>query len=300
MAEDAAIYITGLYKTYGPVRAVDGVELSIAPGEVVALLGPNGAGKSTTVDMVVGLTKPDSGEVRIFGRTPGEAIHEGMIGAMLQEGALLDDATVEEMVAMVASLHRRPLSVPEALERAGIADLAKRRSTKLSGGQKQRVRFAIAMVSDPDLLILDEPTAGMDVATRREFWHSMKKFTETGHTVVFATHYLEEAEEVADRIVFLKDGRVAADGTVEQVRALAEGRTVTATIPGITETEVMDLPNVVSAEVRMEKAMVLSSDSDATLRALLNRFPEARDVEVVGVGLDEAFLVLTSQESEQT
>ncbi|QBI54882.1 ABC transporter ATP-binding protein [Streptomonospora litoralis] len=300
LRDHSAVYADALYKRYGDVRAVDGVDLTIAPGEVVALLGPNGAGKSTTVDMLTGLARPDSGEVRVFGHTPGDAIQHGRIGAMLQEGALLEDATVEEMVAMVASLHNKPLSVRETLRWAGIEDLAKRRSTKLSGGQQQRVRFAIAAVSNPDLLILDEPTAGMDVATRRDFWAAMKKFTASGHTVMFATHYLEEAEEVADRVVFLKGGRVVADGSVEQVRSLAAGRTVTATIPGADADAVRALPSVVDVEVRMDKATVLSSDSDATLRALLSRFPQARDIEVVGVGLDEAFLVLTSQESEES
>ncbi|MFD0773297.1 ABC transporter ATP-binding protein [Streptomonospora algeriensis] len=289
-----------LYKTYGEVRAVDGVDLRIAPGEVVALLGPNGAGKSTTVDMLVGLTKPDSGEVRVFGRRPYDAIQHGMIGAMLQEGALLDDATVEEMVGMVASLHSAPMKVSDALRRAGIEDLARRRSTKLSGGQQQRVRFAIAVVSNPDLLLLDEPTAGMDVATRRDFWASMKEFTSTGKTVMFATHYLEEAEEAADRVVFLRRGRVVADGSVEQIRSLAAGRTLTATIPGVDEESVRALPCVVDVDVRMDKATVLSSDSDTTLRAMLPRFPQARDIEVVGVGLDEAFLVLTAQEGEES
>lgn len=298
VGDTPALYISGLRKSYGTVHAVDGIDLTIAPGEVVALLGPNGAGKSTTIDMITGLTRPDKGEVLVFGAEPGEAVKEGRIGAMLQDGALLDDATVGEMVAMVASLHRSPLTVTEALNRAGIEDLARRRSTKLSGGQKQRVRFAIAMVSDPDLLILDEPTAGMDVATRKYFWESMKKFTQSGHTVIFATHYMEEAEEVADRIVFLRDGKVAADGSVEEVRALAEGRTLTATVPDVSQEEVLELPFVVSADVRLDKVVILSSNSDRTLRALLDRFPEAVNIEVVGVGLDEAFLVLTGNVDE--
>jgi ABC-2 type transport system ATP-binding protein len=203
VAMGAAVVLTGLRKHYGEVRAVDGVDLTIAPGEVVALLGPNGAGKSTTVDMLLGLTTPDAGAVTIFGSDPHGAVADGRIGAMLQGGALLEDATVGETVGMVASLHRKPLPVAEALRRAGIEDLADRRSTKLSGGQKQRVRFAVAMVSDPDLLVLDEPTAAMDVQTRREFWLSMQEFTDAGRTVLFATHYLEEAEEYADRVVFL-------------------------------------------------------------------------------------------------
>jgi ABC-2 type transport system ATP-binding protein len=291
-----AVHAVGLHKRYGDVHAVNGVDVSIAPGEVVTLLGPNGAGKSTTIDMILGLTKPDSGEVSVFGQRPSEAVKDGRIGAMLQEGALLDDATVEEIVGMVASLHRRPLPVREALRRAGIEDLGKRRSTKLSGGQKQRVRFAVALVSDPDLLLLDEPTAGMDVTTRRAFWKSMRDFTAPGRTVIFATHYLEEAEEYADRVVFLKRGRVVADGSMEHMRMLAASRTLRAVIPGVTRSPVLSLPGVLNVEVMGEKVQIVSSDSDVTLRALLSAFPQARSIEVVGVGLDEVFFAIASDE----
>src|SRR4051794_20603375 len=200
--------LAGLRKSYGDVHAVAGVDLTIAPGEVVALLGPNGAGKSTTVDMLLGLTKPDAGTVTVFGASPHDAVAKGTIGAMLQGGALLDDATVGETVAMVASLHRSPMPVADALRRSGVEDLANRRCNKLSGGQKQRVRFAVALVSDPDLLVLDEPTAAMDVQGRREFWKAMRGFTNTGRTVLFATHYLEEAENYADRVVLMRAGQV--------------------------------------------------------------------------------------------
>lgn len=298
-AAESAIRVDGLRKHYGSVRAVDGVTLAIAPGEVVALLGPNGAGKSTLVDMVLGLTVPDEGEVLVFGRPPAQAVAEGAIGAMLQSGALLDDATVGETVGMVASLHRRPMPVVEALRRAGVEDLAKRRCTRLSGGQKQRVRYAVALVSDPALLVLDEPTAAMDVGTRREFWQSMKEFTDAGRTVVFATHYLEEAEEYADRVVFMKDGVVVADGSVSEVQALAAGRTLHAVIPGVDAGEVARLPGVADVEVRHDKVVVVSSRSDDTLRALLARFPEARDIEIAGVSLDEAFIALTSSSTAE-
>ncbi|AIJ22038.1 ABC transporter ATP-binding protein [Amycolatopsis methanolica] len=292
----AAVRLTGLRKHYGEVRAVDGVDLTIAPGEVVALLGPNGAGKSTTVDMLLGLTTPDAGEVSIFGTTPAEAVARGAIGAMLQGAALLEDATVGEMVGMIASLHRKPMPVAEALRRAGIEDLANRRGTKLSGGQKQRVRFAVALVSDPDLLVLDEPTAAMDVGSRREFWRSMHAYTNTGRTVLFATHYLEEAEEFADRVVLMRSGRIVADGTVAEVRALASGRTLRAAVPEATPAAVADLPGVTEYEVRGGRIAVSTSDSDATLRALLARFPGAHDIEITAIGLEGAFLTLTADE----
>ncbi|MFF4595843.1 ATP-binding cassette domain-containing protein [Amycolatopsis sp. NPDC001319] len=302
VAAGAAVRLGGLRKHYGAVRAVDGVELTIAPGEVVALLGPNGAGKSTTVDMILGLSKPDSGEVTVFGKTPGDAVRAGMIGAMLQGGALLEDLTVRETVRMVAKLHRTPMPLDQALQRAGIEDIADRRANKLSGGQKQRVRFAVALVSDPDLLVLDEPTAAMDVGTRREFWKSMYSFTDSGRTVLFATHYLEEAEEFADRVVLMRAGRVVADGSVAQVRALAGGRTIRAVLPGATEqTErlVATLPAVTDFELRGERVAISSSESDATLRALMAAVPAVHDIEIGAVGLEGAFLSLTSDENQE-
>ncbi len=294
----AAVTLAGLRKHYGQVRAVDGVDLVIAPGEVVALLGPNGAGKSTTVDMLLGLTRPDAGTVTVFGASPHEAVANGSIGAMLQGGALLDDATVGETVAMVASLHRKPLPVAEALRRTGIADLAARRCNKLSGGQKQRVRFAVALVSDPDLLVLDEPTAAMDVGGRREFWRSMRTFTDSGRTVLFATHYLEEAENYADRVVLMRAGQIVADGSVAEVTSLVAGRVIRAAIPGVTDRALHTLPAVSEVEVRGEQASISSHDSDATLRALLQTFPQARDIEVTAVGLEGAFLSLTSDPAD--
>lgn len=295
-ATGTAVDITGLRKNYRDVRAVDGVDLRIAPGEVVALLGPNGAGKSTTVDLLLGLSEPDDGSARIFGRTPRQAVTEGAVGAMLQEGALLEDATVGETVAMIHSLHRTPMTVSEALRRAGVEELATRRCTKLSGGQKQRVRFATALVADPDLLVLDEPTAAMDVATRREFWHSMHEFTNVGKTVLFATHYLDEAEEFADRVVLMRGGRIVADGSVAEVTQAASGRTITAIVPGSGHGDLAALPGVSDVELRGEQARLGCADSDAALRALLTRFPDAHDIEITAVGLEEAFLALTTDE----
>src|SRR3954468_9865464 len=167
-----AVAARRLRKDHSGTRAVDGVDLVITPGEVVALLGPNGAGKSTLIDMIIGLTRPDTGEIAVFGDAPAVAVRSGSVGVMLQEAGLLDDVTVQEAVAMIASLHRTPLPVEEALRRAGLAGLGARRSARLSGGEKQRVRFAMALVPGPDLLILDEPTSAMDVAARRDFWRS--------------------------------------------------------------------------------------------------------------------------------
>jgi ABC-2 type transport system ATP-binding protein len=294
--QGAAVLAAGLTKHYGAVRAVDGIDLVIAPGEVVALLGPNGAGKSTTVDMLIGLTRPDAGDVTVFGLDPGKAIEQGAIGAMLQNGTLLADATAGETVAMIASLHRRPMPVAEALRRAGIEDIADRRCTKLSGGQKQRVRFAVALVANPDLLVLDEPTAAMDVGTRREFWGSMREFTEAGRTVLFATHYLDEAEEFADRVILMRDGGIVADGSVAQVRQMASGRTISAVLPYVPTEELGLLPGVLTATRRAERIQLACADSDAALRALV-KYPDVHDIEISSAGLEEAFLTLTAKEN---
>ncbi|WP_406313706.1 ABC transporter ATP-binding protein [Streptosporangium sp. NBC_01639] len=293
-----AVAVGGLRKHYGDVQAVNGIDLLIEPGEVVALLGPNGAGKSTTIDMILGLTRPDTGEVRLLGETPMEAMRRGAVGAMLQETALLDDVTVHETLAMVASLHRTPLPVQEALRRAGVEDLGARRSARLSGGQKQRVRFAMALVSDPELLVLDEPTSAMDVGSRRDFWGSMHVFTETGRTVLFATHYLEEAETYADRVVLLNAGKIAADGPVAAVISAVGGRTIRAVVPGARLDELRGLPGVTGVELRGDRADLRCADSDLVLRELLSRFPAVHDVEVRALGLEEAFLQVTTRDTE--
>jgi ABC-2 type transport system ATP-binding protein len=294
--DGAAVALSGLRKRYGDVRAVDGVDLTVAPGEVVALLGPNGAGKSTTVDMILGLTRPDEGTVHIFGRSPAEAIRSGAIGAMLQSGGLRDNPTVAETVGIVAALHGHPERTAAVLETVGLTDIAKTRASKLSGGQKQRVRFALALVSEPDLLVLDEPTVAMDVAVRRDFWRAMRAYTSVGRTVLFATHYLEEAESYADRVVMMRAGRVVADGTVAQVRAAASGRTLRAVVPGVETFDLERLPGVTSAELRAGRAVLACDDSDATVRALLAQYPDASDIEISAVNLEDAFLALTADQ----
>src|ERR1700722_5330349 len=293
------IRLSSLSKSYGPVLAVDGIDLVIAPGETVALLGPNGAGKSTTIDMILGLAKPDTGTVQVFGMTPAEAIAQGAIGAMLQTGQLLRDLTVRELITMMASLYPNPMGVDEVLTVTGIEDLADRRTQKLSGGQTQRVRSAIALVSNPDLLILDEPTVAMDVEVRREFWTSMREFASRGKTVVFATHYLEEADAYADRIVLMARGRIVADGPATEIKAMVGLRTIKATLPGVPVETLTQLEGVQTAELRGDAVTLSCADSDAALRALLGQFPAVRDIEVLGAGLEEAFMALTADENDE-
>jgi ABC-2 type transport system ATP-binding protein len=294
VAVSPGIRLEGLVKSFGPVRAVRGVDVSIAPGEIVALLGPNGAGKSTTIDMLLGLARPDSGRVSVFGLEPTAAIDRGLVGAMLQSGALIRDLTVRELVHMMAALYPNPFPVDEVLTLSGCAPIADRRTQKLSGGQTQRVRFAVAVVSNPELLVLDEPTAAMDVEARHGFWVSMRAFAARGKTVLFATHYLEEADAYADRIVLMAQGRIVADGPATEIKGKVGGRIVRATLPGTDEAELLALPGVAGVDRRGEAVVLTCTDSDAALRALLPRYPEARDIEVKGAGLEQAFLELTA------
>ena len=296
------IELRGLVKAFkspdGVVQAVRGVDVSIAPGETLALLGPNGAGKSTTIDMLLGLTQPDVGTVSLFGLTPAEAIRTGRVGAMLQTGGLLRDLSVRELIDMMRSLHDDPLDTDHVLEVVGIRSIAERRTQSLSGGETQRVRFAIAMVSDPDLLVLDEPTVAMDVEGRTAFWATMRGYAAGGKTVVFATHYLEEADAYADRAVLMARGRIVADGPTTELKAMVGLRTIRATLPGADLQEIERLPGVTRAERRGEAVVLTCSDSDAAIRALLAAFGDARDIEISGAGLEEAFLELTRDEDE--
>jgi ABC-2 type transport system ATP-binding protein len=297
---NARIALTGLRKSFktpqGLVHAVRGVDISIAAGETVALLGPNGAGKSTTIDMLLGLLPPDAGTVSLFGLSPQEAVKVGAIGAMLQAGAVLRDLSVRELVDMMASLYPDPLSVEETLTLANITDIADRKTNKLSGGQTQRVRFAVALVSNPDLLVLDEPTVAMDVEARRDFWATMRGFTSRGKTVVFATHYLEEADAYADRIILMRQGEIVADGPATEIKATVGRRVIRATVPGADLSTLATLAGVTNAEQHGEAVLLSCADSDAALRALITGYAQARDFEVTGAGLEEAFLQLTSDD----
>jgi len=288
-----AIDLRGLTKSFGTVRAVDGLDLQVEAGEVLAFLGPNGAGKTTTIDMLLGFARPDSGTVQVFGLAPRDAIAAGKVSAVLQTGGLLKDLTVEETVRLTASLFAVSRPVDEVLERAGIAEIRDRRVGSCSGGQQQRLRFALALLPDPELLILDEPTTGMDVEGRREFWSAIRADAARGRTIVFATHYLEEADAYADRVVLVRHGRIVADGTSAQVKNLAAGRVVSARLPGARPEQLAAVPGVDKAEVRGDRVLLRTRDSDAVARHLLTS-TDATDLEIGGLGLEDAFIALTS------
>ncbi|HEY3506651.1 MAG TPA: ABC transporter ATP-binding protein [Actinocatenispora sp.] len=298
MTETAdAVVLRGVRKRYGDVTAVAGVDLTIGAGEIVALLGPNGAGKSTTVDIMLGLRAPDAGDVRLYGTSPRRALDAGRVGAVLQDGELLPNATVGELLRAIAALQPHPLPLTEVAAAAGVTDLLRRRSDRLSGGQAQRVRFALALIGDPSLLVLDEPTAGLDVAARRDFWAAVRGYTGAGRTVLFSTHYLEEADEVADRVILIDGGRVVADGPTTAIRAMGASRQVRCTLPDADRTALELLPGVTGVEVHGDAVVLRCGDSDATLRALLPAYPLAHDIEVSAAPLADAFLELTGAEA---
>ncbi|MBM7368282.1 ABC transporter ATP-binding protein [Gordonia hydrophobica] len=294
-----AIALTDLTKSFHPskgstVQAVAGLNLQVEPGEVVAFLGPNGAGKTTTIDMILGLTSPDSGSATVFGMPPRAAARAGRIAAVMQTGGLLDDFTVTETVSTIAAMHGRTADIPEVMARADIADLGDRKVSRCSGGEQQRLKFALALLPDPDLIVLDEPTAGMDVESRRTFWAAMRADAQNGRTVLFATHYLEEADSFADRIVMMAHGGVVADGSTADIRARASRRIVSAVLdddalPGLHRV----FPELQVTERRGGRIYLSLADSDTLARHLLTS-TRARDVEIASHNLEDAFVALTT------
>lgn len=300
---DNALEITSVTKRFPasgkPVVAVRDLNLSVRRGEIVAVLGPNGAGKTTTLDTVLGLTEPTSGTVTVFGRKPRQAVTAGDVSAVLQSGGLLPDLTVAETIRMIASLYPRTIGVDEAISRAGIERIANRKVSKCSGGEQQRLRFALALLPAPDLIILDEPTAGMDVNARHEFWDAMKREAREGRTILFATHYLQEADDFAERIVLIANGEIVADGTSDEIRGQSGSRrTVRATWPGAGERDLAAVPGATDFRIDGDHVSFTVEDSDTALRHLLTNTP-AHDLDVQVSSLDDAFTRLTGIDSSE-
>ncbi|KGJ00412.1 ABC transporter ATP-binding protein [Rothia aeria] len=292
--------LTQIFRTRsGNVTAVDNLDLTIDKGEIVALLGPNGAGKTTLIDMLLGLSTPTRGVLTIDGASPKAAIQSGTIGAVLQTGGLLKDLTVQQTLDMLASLYPTRLDMNQVLADADLTELAHRKVGKCSGGQQQRIRFAIATMHDPNILILDEPTTGMDVTARRTFWERMDKLAETGKTIIFATHYLEEAQNFAQRIVLMNNGKIIADGTSEEIRDLTGGRHVSflADKP-ITFSEYPMLSVETSEENGAYRHRTTVASADEFARVLLTKYT-VRDLEIVKPSLDESFVQLTDRAAQE-
>ncbi len=294
-AAPSAVAFTGVSRQFGDTTALDGVDLHIGVGETVALLGPNGAGKSTAISIMLGLLAPSSGQARTLGLTPPDAVRSGRVGAMLQSATLPAGARVGELVDMARALYPSPAPRGAILGRAGLAALADRRADTLSGGETQRVRFALAIAGDPDLVFLDEPTVAMDVEARRSFWVDMRQAASEGRTVLFATHYLEEADSVSDRIIVLDRGRVVAAGSPSELKAGVAERTVSFAWPGdgTADGVLRALPGVAALDRRGETVSLTCGDADAAVRALVGTGIEFRHLEVTGADLDTVFLALT-------
>ncbi len=290
-----AVEFRGVHKDFGTTRAIDGMDLTLVSGELMALLGPNGAGKSTAVSLMLGLRQPTAGTVHVLGGSAAAAVAAGRVGAMLQSGGLPPNSRVAELVGFVRNLYPDPLPLGEVLETAGCTEFAERHVERLSGGQAQRVRFALAIAGDPELLFLDEPTTGFDVDTRRRFWHSIRGLAARGRTIVFATHYLEEADAVADRIVVLQRGRVVADGTAAAIKARTGGRDVRFRLVGAQHAQLTGLPGVTGVDIDGEHVRLRTVDSDATVRAAIRADLPLRDLEIGGAGIEEAFLALVNE-----
>lgn len=294
------IEAVALTKTFGPTIAVDSVSMRINAGEIVALLGKNGAGKTTLIDMILGLQRPTSGTSALFGMEPRRAIASSLIGAVHQSGALPVDYTVRETLSLFAATHTRPLGVEALMEETRLAHLARRPIRKLSGGECQRVRLALALLPDPSLLILDEPTAGMDATSRREFWDLMKGQAKRGSTIVFATHYLAEAEEFAQRTIIMKDGGIAADSPTYDLRSSYSRRRLRIAVPDRARADACREATSIGLDVHCERVdggesiIVVSGDNlDEAARVLLS-IDGAHGLEISASSLEDVFAALTA------
>lgn len=281
---------------YGLRIALDRLNLEVLQGEVLALLGPNGAGKSTTISALLGLVRPQEGRVEVLDSDPRQSVADGRVGAMLQSGSgvgLPPGVRVDQVLSLVRRLYPRPAPHDQIVERADIGALLRRRTDRLSGGQAQRVRFAIAIAGDPEVVFLDEPTSAMDVESRQGFWRMMRNFGNEGRTVLFATHHLAEADEIADRVIVLNHGKVVADGPGATLKAAVATRRIRFVTDRPHRAQLSELDGVTEVDVCGTGVSIDSLDADATIRDLVGRGVPFRDLEITGAGLEQAFVALT-------
>jgi ABC-2 type transport system ATP-binding protein len=290
---ETAVELIDAHKRYGPIEALKGVNLAIESGGVIAMLGPNGAGKTTSISLMLGLRQPTSGRARLFGLDPTDRRARSRCGVMLQESGVPDTLRVGELVELFASYYPRPMPTARAIAMAGLEEQARQSSGKLSGGQRQRLYFALAICGDPELIFLDEPTVGMDVEARRAFLDSIRSFAQHGKTIVLTTHYLEEADELAQRVVVIDRGVVVADGSPAEIKSHVGGKRVSfRTTAPLHASELAGLP-FSNLQQDDDRTRLLSNEPEAILRELFRRGLEIRDLQVVGADLEEAFLVIT-------
>ncbi|SFL36612.1 ABC-2 type transport system ATP-binding protein [Paenibacillus sp. 1_12] len=280
-------------KEFKGKRAVDDVTLTIPEGSVVALLGPNGAGKTTTVAMTLGLRKPTSGTIRLLGGNPQDRAVKDRIGAMLQEVHSIDGLKVGETIDLFRHYYSKPLPLERLLKISGLVEEKGKLGTALSGGQKRRLGFALALAGDPSVLFLDEPTVGMDVSSRQLFWETVKAMAGQGRTIILTTHYLEEADAIANRVVVINKGKLVADGTPEEIKATTNSKILSFTAGlGLTEERLRSLPGIMDTEWKGRRVKLYSSDTDQLIAAIVRQELDATDIEIQSVGLEEAFQAL--------
>jgi ABC-2 type transport system ATP-binding protein len=289
----AAAQLVDATKKYGAVEALKGISLDIEPGEVVAMLGPNGAGKTTSISLMLGLRKPTSGSARLFGMNPTDRRARSRTGVMLQESGVPQVLKVREIIDLFRSYYPSPMPTARVIELAGLEEKADSQNKDLSGGQRQRLYFALAICGDPDLIFLDEPTVGLDVESRRAFIQSIKGFIASGKTIVLTTHYLEEADELAKRVVVIDHGKIIADASPEVIKSKVVGKKVTFTSARPLKQGDFDGLPITASEIDDQRYVLVTGEPEAVLRELFRRGVDIQDLEVTGAGLEEAFLALT-------
>ncbi len=292
--------LRGVTHRYGSHTALQGLSLQLKPGEVVALLGPNGAGKTTAVKLMLGLLQPTSGTVSIFGGSPSQRSTRQRIGAMLQVARVPETIAVGEYLDLFRSYYPHPLPAEQVIQVTGLQGIEKRQFKDLSGGQKQRMLFALALCGDPDLIFLDEPTLGMDIETRHNLWRQVRSFADRGKTVLLTTHYLEEADTLADRILVIARGKVIAEGTPSEIKSRAGGRKIRC-VTILPESELNSIPGVRRVEHTGAGVTLTVDSAEDVLRILLQRDATLHSLEVTSPALEDAFLELTREpDSAQT
>ena len=297
---NTAIELMNVSKIYKGKKAVDNLSLKVERGTVFALLGPNGAGKTTTISMILGMRQPTSGTVKLLGGDPKDIHIRNRIGAMLQDVSVIDSLKVAETINLFRSYYTKPQSLEQLLRVSGLENEKDKMASSLSGGQQRRLGFALAAAGDPEVIFLDEPTVGMDVTSRQMFWETIRAMADRGRTVVLTTHYLEEADNLADRVVVINEGRIVADGTPSQIKAETTGRIISFTAgASVTNDMLHQLPGVKKVEWNGRRARLHSGDTDRLIKLLVEQRFDMRDIEIQSGGLDDAFQALVGQKGDQ-
>ncbi|MCM3629569.1 ABC transporter ATP-binding protein [Paenibacillus glycanilyticus] len=285
-----AIELNNVSKIYQGKKAVDNLTLRVEKGTVIALLGPNGAGKTTTISMILGLKLPTSGTIKLLGGNPKDIKVRNRIGAMLQDVSVIDNLKVAETIELFRNYYSNPLSLQELLRISGLEKEKDKMAASLSGGQQRRLGFALAAAGDPEIIFLDEPTVGMDVTSRQMFWDTIRSMADKGRTVVLTTHYLEEADSLADRIVVINQGKVVADGSPSQIKAETTGRVISFTAgTAVTPEQLQELPGVIDMEWNGRRVKLHSRDTDRLIVMLIEQRIDMKDIEIQSGGLEDAF-----------